>query len=132
MLSATNSMFQHPPHTLDHTNYANFGRPHQYAQDTYQNMSLLGSAVGGAGSESSSNYSPGTASVAENTDQELYVTTGIPSKFLDASLPGNMDIFGEYRVSYQNLSLQVDFDLLQHFMLPPLCYGTLQISQSPI
>jgi hypothetical protein len=93
--SLSSSIFQ--PHlNMDHSHYINF-RPHPYAQDSYQGLSIPGSAVGGAGSESSpSNYSPGTHSGAETTDPELYLATEVHSKFMNASLSRNSELYGQY------------------------------------
>jgi CP2 transcription factor len=96
-LSATNSIFHQPLNTLDHGNYIHFGRPHPYTPDSYQNLSIPGKIVGGAASESSSsNYSPETASATENTDQEIYLATAMPSKFMGATAAKNQDLYGEY------------------------------------
>jgi CP2 transcription factor len=84
------SIFQPHLHNLDPTNYMHF-RPHAYSQDNYPGMSIPGSVIGGAGSESSpSNYSPETASGAETTDPELH------GKFMNPGITGNEDICGQH------------------------------------
>jgi hypothetical protein len=97
---ASSSIFQPHLNSIDHSHYMHF-RPHPYAQDNYQTLSIPGSAVGGAGSESSpSNYSPETHSGAETTDPELYRATEVHSKFMNATVARNTDIYGQY---YSNL-----------------------------
>lgn len=118
-LSAPNSIFQTPLNTIDHASYINFGRPHHYGQDGYQNMSIPGSAVVGAGSESSSNYSPETASAAETTDQELYLATAVPSKFMNASVTRNPDIYGDFRFA---TTLHAATAMLRHPSDIPVTY----------
>lgn len=89
------SIFQ--PHftNLDHgQNYMHF-RPHPYAQDSYQGM-ISGSAIGGAGSESSSNYSPETVSGAETTDPEFYLASQIHTKFMNPGISRNQELYGQY------------------------------------
>jgi hypothetical protein len=96
----THAMFQHPVSTIDHASYMQF-RPHPYAQDSFQGMSIPGSAVGGAGSVSSpSNYSPETGSGAENTDPELYLASEVQSKTTFASMASHTDIYGQYIPDY--------------------------------
>jgi hypothetical protein len=126
--SLTSSSIFQPHLNMDHSHYMNF-RPHPYAQDSYQSLSIPGSAVGGAGSESSpSNYSPGTHSGAETTDPELYLATEVHSKFMNASLSRNNELYGQYH-PFCFLTYFAGSDLRQHCMLLRLCYGTRRIFQ---
>ena len=89
------SIFQ--PHftNTDHgPHYLHF-RPHPHAQDIYQSM-ISGSAIGGAASESSSNYSPETASGAETTDPDFYLANHVQTKFMNPGMTRNQDIYGQY------------------------------------
>ena len=102
------SIFQ--PHftNLDQgQNYMHF-RPHPYAQDSYQGM-ISGSAIGGAGSESSSNYSPETASGAETTDPEFYLANQVHTKFMNPAIARNQDIYGQYLPRNLSCSLPCRF-----------------------
>jgi hypothetical protein len=122
--SLSSSIFQ--PHlNMDHSHYMHF-RPHPYAQDSYQNLSIPGSAVGGAGSESSpSNYSPETHSGAETTDPELYLATEVHSKFMNASLSRNADIYGQYHpLTYQDLYSRFRFATTLHAATAMLRHST--------
>jgi len=104
---------------LDHQHYMHF-RPHPYTQDSYQNLSIPGSAVGGAGSESSpSNYSPGAGSTAENTDPELYLASEVHGKFMNAVLPRNPEIYGQFRFS---TTLHAATAMLRHSSDIPVTY----------
>jgi hypothetical protein len=91
------ALFQTQLHPLDQPNYVHF-RAHPYAQDSYHGLSIPGSAVGGALSESSpSNYSPGTASGAETTDRELYLAQEVQGKYMVAAVARNPEIYGQYQ-----------------------------------
>jgi hypothetical protein len=90
----TASIFQNQ-YSLDHTNYMHF-RAHPYSPDSYQNMSIPGSIVGGAGSESSSNYSPETASATENTDTGMYLASEVHGRYFAHHHPKNQEIYGQY------------------------------------
>jgi hypothetical protein len=115
----SSSLFQPHPNHLDHQNYMHF-RSHPYAQDSYQNLSIPGSAVGGAGSESSpSNYSPGTGSTAENTDPELYLASEVHGKFMNAVLPRNQELYGQFRFS---TTLHAATAMLRHSTDIPVTY----------
>jgi hypothetical protein len=95
----TQTIFQHPLSTVDHASYMHF-RPHPYTQDSFQGL-IPGSAIGGAGSESSrSNYSPETASGNENTDQELYLASEVQGKSRFGTMSRNADIYGQYIPDY--------------------------------
>lgn len=112
------SIFQ--PHftTLDHgQNYMHF-RPHPYAQDSYQGM-ISGSAIGGAGSESSSNYSPETASGAETTDPEFYLASQVHPKFMNPGITRNQDIYGQFRFA---TTLHAATAMLRHSSDIPVTY----------
>jgi hypothetical protein len=115
----SSSLFQPHPNHLDHQNYMHF-RPHPYAQDSYQNLSIPGSAVGGAGSESSpSNYSPEAGSTAENTDPELYLASEVHGKFMNAVLPRNQELYGQFRFS---TTLHAATAMLRHSTDIPVTY----------
>jgi hypothetical protein len=92
-------IFQQSISNIDHGSYMPF-RPHPYSQDSFQGLSIPGSAVGGAGSESSpSNYSPETGSGAENTDPELYLASEVQTKSIFA-MPRGADMYGQYIPDY--------------------------------
>jgi hypothetical protein len=115
----TSSVFQPQLNHIDHQNYMHF-RPHPYTQDSYQNLSIPGSAVGGAGSESSpSNYSPGAGSTAENTDPELYLASEVHGKFMNAVLPRNQEVYGHFRFS---TTLHAATAMLRHSSDIPVTY----------
>jgi hypothetical protein len=92
---AAPSIFQPHLHSMDHQTYMSF-RQHPYTQDPYQHLSVPGSAVGGAASESSSNYSPETQSGTENTDPEFYMASEVHNKFMNATISRNQNIYGQY------------------------------------
>jgi len=101
--TATQHLFHQPFTSFDQPSYLQHFRPHPYAQDSFQGLSgIPGSAVGGAGSESSpSNYSPGTTSVADNTDPELYIATEVTGKSaFVATMSRNADMYGQYIPDY--------------------------------
>ena len=94
--SHQSTLFQPHFHPLDHQNYIHF-RPHPYAPDSYEGLSIPGSVVGGHVSDSSpSNYSPETASGAENTDPELYLAQEVHAKYMASGMARNPEIYGQY------------------------------------
>jgi len=106
-LSHPNANAMHPPsifdphlNAMENANYMHFRTHHPYAQESYHTISIPGSAVGGAGSESSSNYSPETGSATSNPDPsepELYIPPEIQGKFLNAQINGGVpEIYGQY------------------------------------
>jgi hypothetical protein len=116
---AVPSIFQPQLLNMDHSNYMHF-RPHPYAQDCYQGLSVPGSAVGGAGSESSpSNYSPETASAAEFTDPELYLAREVHEKFMNPGITRNGELFGQFRFS---TTLHASTAMLRHSSDIPVTY----------
>ena len=96
-------------HDIDHTNYMHFRRD-PYAQDNYQELSIPGSAIGGAGSECSpSSYSPETVSGAETTDPELYLARQVHGTFMNQEIIRNQDIYGQYVPRFMSYSLPCRF-----------------------
>lgn len=114
---STASIFQHH-FNIDHSAYMPF-RPHPYAQDSFQGLSIPGSAIGGSRSESSSNYSPKTASATETTDVELYLASEVHAKFLNTPLHKNQDIYGQFRFA---TSLHAATAMLRHSSDIPVTY----------
>jgi hypothetical protein len=108
---STTSIFQHQ-YSMDHA-YMHF-RPHPYAQDSYHGLSIPGSAVGGAGSESSSNYSPETASATENPDADLYLASEVHGKFFNAAPQKNQDIYGQYFIKSKSTHNRFRFATTLH------------------
>ena len=103
------SIFQPHFNTLDHANYIHF-RPHSYAHDSYQSISLPGSVLGGSVSESSpSNYSPETASGAETTEPELFLANEIHGKFMNPGVMRNQEMLGQYIARHLICSLPSRF-----------------------
>lgn len=89
------SIFQAHFTSLDHQSpYMHF-RPHPYAENDIQGT-ISGSAIGGAETESSSNYSPETASGAETTNPEAYPTSQVHTKFMNPGIARNQDIHGRH------------------------------------
>ena len=115
---STTSIFRHQ-FSMNHSTYMPF-RPHPYTQDSYHGLSIPGAVIGGAGSESSSNYSPETASATETTDPELYLASEVHGKFLNAAHQRNQDIYGQYIHTF-GVELMLDSDLRQVYMLQRPC-----------
>jgi len=115
----TPSIFQNRPFNMDHTNYMHF-RPHPYAQEHYQNLGVPGSVLGGAGSESSSNYSPETASATENTDGDMYHASEVHGRFFNTHHHSkNQEICGHFRFA---TTLHAATAMLRHSSDIPVTY----------
>jgi hypothetical protein len=90
------TLFQTHLHPLDPQNYVYF-RPHSYGQDSYHGLSIPGSSVCCAVSESSpSNYSPENGSGPETTDPELYLARDVHRKYMAPEVARNSEIYGQY------------------------------------
>ena len=106
---SVSSIFQPHLQNFDHSNYMHFRHP-PYAQDSFQGVSIPGSAIGGAESESPpSHYSPETTSGAETTDPELYLTREVHGKFMNPGITRNQDLCGQYVPRFMSCSLPCRF-----------------------
>ena len=117
------SIFQQHLQNPDHSNYMHFRSP-PYAQESYQGLSIPGSAIGGVVCESSpSNYSPETASGAENTDPELYLAREVHGKFMNPGITRNQDLYGQYVPRFRfSTTLHAATAMLRHSTEIPVTY----------
>jgi hypothetical protein len=114
------SLFQSQLHPLDQQNYIHF-RGHPYTQDSYQGLSISGSAAGGAVSESSpSIYSPEAGSGPETTDRELYLAQEVQGKYIASATSADPELYNQYLPSISTVGIDLLDSALRRRSMPLL------------